>query len=232
MQAVILAGGKGSRLGALAGGLPKPLVEVGEKPFLYYLIDGLRRFGIADVILLVGPYADIYQSRLGDGTALGVRLRLVPENPAADTAGALRYAAAQLEPAFFLLNGDSFFDVDLLDLANRAMGEPWLARLALREVDDVTRYGAVTLTGDRVTSFGEKTAQGRGLINGGVYWMKREIVDHIGPPPVSLERQLLPPLVARGFVRGVVYSAPFIDIGTPEDLARARVLMPQLTHGR
>jgi NDP-sugar pyrophosphorylase family protein len=227
MQAVILAGGKGSRLGALAAGLPKPLVDVGGKPFLLYWIETLHRFGIVDIVLLVGPFAELYESRLGDGAPFGVRLTLIPEEPPADTAGALRYAASILEPYFLLLNGDSFFDFDLVDLTVRPMAGRWLARLALREVDDVTRFGAVTLAGDRVVGFGEKAASGRGFINAGVYWLNREVLESIGPPPVSLERQLLPKLVAEGLVRGVVYSGSFIDIGTPGDLARGRLLMPQ-----
>jgi len=230
MQAVILAGGKGTRLGALTAGLPKPLVEVGGKPFLQYLIETLRQFGATEIVLLVGPYIDIYKSRLGDGKQLGVQLTLIAEDPPADTAGALRYAAPQLEQHFLLLNGDSFFGFDLLDLVTHPTAEPWLVRIALREVEDVSRYGAVVLSADRITRFGEKAAQGRGLINAGIYWMKREILDHIGAPPVSLERQLLPQLVAQGLVQGAVYSGSFIDIGTPEDLVRARSLMPQLAN--
>jgi D,D-heptose 1,7-bisphosphate phosphatase len=227
VQAVILAGGKGTRLGALTQGLPKPLVAIGGKPFIHYLIAALRRHGFTDLVLLVGPFVEVYRRVLGDGSALGVRLTLVPEEPPADTAGALAVAASHLAARFLMLNGDSFFDFNLLDLAARDGAEPWLAWLALRQVPDAGRYGAVALAGDRVTSFGEKAASGPGIINGGVYWLKREILDEIGPPPVSLERDVLPKLAACGLVRGAVYDGRFIDIGTPEDLARGGTLLPQ-----
>jgi D-glycero-D-manno-heptose 1,7-bisphosphate phosphatase len=226
MQAVILAGGKGTRLGALAAGRPKPLIEVGGKPFICYLIASLRRHGITDIVLLVGGFVEAFRYYLSDGAALGVKLTLVSEDPPADTAGALIDAAPHLHPHFLLLNGDSFFDFNLLDIFARPTKDNCLVRLALREVEDVGRYGAVVLDGDRVMQFGEKSTSGRGLINAGVYWMKREILDEIGDPPVSLERKLLPNLAMRGLLSGSIYDARFIDIGIPEDLERAATLLP------
>ncbi len=227
MQAVILAGGKGTRLGALTAGRPKPLVEVGGKPFIRYLIDAVRRHGFDDIVLLVGPFAKDYRRMFGDGAALGVKLTLAPEDPPADTAGALLAAMPSLRPRFLMLNGDFFFDFNLLDLVARPVKGKWLARLALREVEDAARYGAVTLERDRILRFGEKSVSGRGVINGGVYWLKRDALDGVGPPPVSMERELLPRLAAQGLVRGAVYDGHFIDIGTPEDLARSGALLPQ-----
>lgn len=226
MQAVILAGGKGTRLGALAAGLPKPLVPVGGKPFIHYLIAALRRHGFDEIVLLVGPFAAAYEKALGDGSMLGVRVRLVTEDPPADTAGALTLAAPYLSERFLMLNGDSFLDFNMLDLAAREAAEPWLAWLALREVPDVGRYGAVVLDGDRVMAFGEKAASGPGLINAGIYWLDRKVLGEIGSPPASMERDLLPRLVARGLVRGTAYEGRFIDIGTPEDLARGGTVLP------
>jgi D-glycero-D-manno-heptose 1,7-bisphosphate phosphatase len=226
VQAVILAGGKGTRLGALTGGMPKPLVPVGGKPFIHYLIAALRRHGFTDIVLLVGPFAAVYEKALGDGASLGVCVRLVPEYPPADTAGALTLAAPYLAERFLMLNGDSFLDFNMLDLASRMAAEPWLAWLALREVPDIGRYGAVVLDGDRIVAFGEKAASGPGLINAGIYWLDRKVLGEIGPPPVSMERDLLPRLVARGLVRGTAYDGRFIDIGTPEDLVRGSTLLP------
>src|ERR1700689_1210353 len=191
MQAVILAGGKGTRLGAIGEGSPKPLIDVGGRPFFQYLIENLRRFGIAEIVLLVGPFARDFAARLGDGVAMGVRLIHVSEDPAAGTAGALLRAAQHLAPEFLLLNGDSYFDVNLLDLAVQAQRlrgprRGALAALALARVDDVGRFGNVSLSGDSITSFSEKTAAGPGLINGGVYWLKRTLLAKIGASPASL----------------------------------------------
>jgi NDP-sugar pyrophosphorylase family protein len=230
VQAVILAGGKGTRLGALTGGRPKPLLDVGGKPFIDFLIRSLKRFGFTDILLLVGPFSLIYEEQLGDGLDLGVRLRRVPEDPPADTAGALLHAAPYLERRFLLLNGDSFFDINLLDLASRHTRGPWLAWMALREVEEVGRYGSVALSGNQVTRFGEKMGTGPGLINAGIYWVKRDLLHEVVATPFSIERQLLPSLAARGLVRGTVYRGRFIDIGIPEDLAHARTVLPKWEH--
>jgi D,D-heptose 1,7-bisphosphate phosphatase len=227
VQALILAGGKGTRLGALAAGLPKPLVPVGGKPFIHYLIAALRRHGFTEIVLLVGSFRDTYAKVLGDGAALGVKLTLVPEDPPADTGGAVTLAAPYLADRFLMLNGDSFLDFNLLDLAARDAAQPWLAWLALREVPDVGRYGAVGLAGARVVAFGEKASSGPGLINAGVYWLTRDILGELGTPPSSMERDVLPRLAARGLLRGAVYDGRFIDIGTPDDLARADALLPE-----
>jgi D,D-heptose 1,7-bisphosphate phosphatase len=227
MQAVILAGGKGTRLGAFAAGRPKPLVDVGGKPFILYLIENLRRFGFGEIVILAGPFADDYREALHGIAEHGQKLTIVPEDPPANTAGALLLAAEHLRLRFLVLNGDSYFDFNWLDLAARRDRGRWLVRLALRRVADVGRYGAVTLKGARVASFAEKDAAGPGLINAGLYWMKRAVLDEIGPPPLSLERALLPRLAERGLLGGAVYDGRFIDIGVPEDLARAGRLMPQ-----
>lgn len=219
MQAVILAGGKGERLGALAAGRAKPLLDAGGKPFIRYLLDNLRRFGFDEIVILAGPFAAAYREWLGDSAVI------VPEAPPAGTAGALALAAPHLGAEFLLLNGDSWFDFNWLDLA--AAGGDWLARVALRPVADVARYGAVTLSGARIDAFTEKRATGAGLINGGVAWMKRAILDEIAAAPSSLEHDVLPRLAARGLLAGAVYDGRFIDIGVPEDLARAARLMPE-----
>jgi D,D-heptose 1,7-bisphosphate phosphatase len=230
VQAVILAGGKGTRLGTLTAGRPKPLAEVGGKPFIVFLIQWLRRFGFTEILLLVGPFARIYREQLGDGSGHGVRLTLVSDDPPADTAGALLSAASHLVPRFLLLNGDSFFDINLLDLTSRHTKDTWLVWMALREVQDIGRYGKVGVNGRQIISFGEKKGTGAGLINAGIYWLKREILQELAAAPFSLERQLVPHLVARGLVRGVVYRGRFIDIGVPEELARAQTLMPAWQH--
>ena len=226
-QAVILAGGKGTRLGALTACTPKPLLDVGGRPFIEYLIGNLRRFGFDRIVLLVGPFVRAFETELGTGRRFGVSLTLLPEDAPAGTGGALVRARHLLNRRFLLLNGDSFFDFNLLDLVARRTPGPWLVRLALRRVGGAGRYGSVTLEGNRVTAFGEKSASGPGLINAGVYWMKREAVEEIPNLPCSMEIDLLPRFVAGGLVRGAVYEGRFVDIGTPENLERADNLLPR-----
>ena len=241
-QAVVLVGGLGSRLGALTAQTPKPLLEVAGRPFLDRLLDELERHQIPDVLLLAGFGADQVQARLAGRP--GVRVRVEPRP--LGTGGALRLARDALDDAFFLLNGDSFFDINLWDLALAAEGEP---TLALRRVEDAARYGAAALDGRRITAFAERAPQGgspqsgspqgaqpngaAGLINGGVGVLTRAVVDRITDNrPVSLEGEVYPDLVRRGALRGRIYDRPFLDIGVPADFARAQTWAPEvLTRG-
>jgi D,D-heptose 1,7-bisphosphate phosphatase len=224
-QAVILAGGRATRLGAIARDTPKPLLRLGGRPFIAHLIEDLSRFGFDHITILVGAFRDAFEAALQGAPKSGARVELVSEPEPAGTAGALMYAAPRLRQRFLLVNGDSFFDVNLLDLATRRSRRPWIARVALRQIADTGRYGAVRLDGTNIVEFGEKSGSGPGLINAGIYWLKRDILDEIGTPPCSLETDVLPRLASRGLVQGRVFQGNFIDIGTPEDFRRGRDLL-------
>jgi NDP-sugar pyrophosphorylase family protein len=224
-QAVILAGGKGTRLGKLTADTPKPLLRVRERPFVEYLLHRLRAFGFGDVILLVGPFAEIYQDILGRGERFGLKLHFLPEPAPRGTAGALREAAELLDDTFLLLNGDSFFEFDYGDLAARAPDRDWVGGIALRRAADTSRYGRVVLNADRIVAFAEKAQPGPGVTNAGLYWLRRSVLGRIPPGFVSLEGEILPDLAREGFLYGHVYDGRFIDIGTPEDLRRASAVM-------
>jgi len=112
-QAVILAGGRGTRLGAITRNRPKPLLEVGGRPFIEAVLMHCRRFGISRATLLVGPFEQQFREALGDGSQLGLELALVPEPEPAGTGGALAYARETLDDSFLMLNGDSLFEADL-----------------------------------------------------------------------------------------------------------------------
>ncbi len=240
-QAVILAGGKGSRLGAVTARRPKPLLRVAGRPFVEHLLERLRRFGFDEAILLVGPFADAYRDVLGDGARFGLDLHFVPEPEPRGTGGALHEAAGLLDERFLLLNGDSFFDVDYRDLIARVPDRPWVGCIALRAVGDAGRYGRVVVEpdgdaggdsgrdADRIVSFAEKAEPGAGVINAGLYWLRRSILDHVPVSVVSLEQEVLPGLARDGLLYGHVYDGRFIDIGTPEDLARAEAVMQAAT---
>jgi len=225
-QAVILAGGRGTRLGALTTDTPKPLLDVGGVPFITHLIRHLVRFGFDDLVLLCGPFAERFRSDLGDGAAFGASLTFISDEPPAGTGGALNYARDVLASEFLMMNGDSFFDFNLLDMVVADDDAPWEMRVALRAVDDCGRYGAVVLDEGRVTAFGEKQASGPGTINAGIYLVKRSVLDTIQSLPCSMETDLIPALVERGLVHGRAYSGPFLDIGIPEDFDRAQTLIP------
>ena len=138
-QAVILAGGLGTRLGARSKDRPKPMQLVGEKPFLEYLIWNLKRYGVTDVLLSVGYLANVISDHFGNGERFGVRIRYVHESSPVGTGGALGLCAPLLAERFYFLNGDTLFDVNLDDLATQLQGPDVIGALALRAVDDVSR---------------------------------------------------------------------------------------------
>ena len=222
-QAVILAGGMGTRLGPLTANTPKPLLPVADRPFIDYLIEHLARHGAEHIVLLVGPHEAHYRRHFDKQTNLDLRIDYVADDPPAGTGGALRYARELLEERFLLLNGDSYFDFNLLDLTG---SQTDLARIALRHVPDASRYGQISLDGDRVMQFDEKSAGGAGVINAGVYWLHQSILDELDDGAVSIERHIFPSLAERGDLQGSAYDGAFIDIGIPDDFTRAQSLMP------
>jgi len=225
-QAVILVGGKGTRLGLLTSETPKPMMDIGGRPFVQLLIEEIARHGFEDITLLCGHLAEKIYSVFDDMSIGKAEVRCIVEPQPMGTGGALQQVADLLDEEFLLLNGDSLFDFNLLDLQTLASSQSWLGKVALRPLPDTGRYGTVTLDGERITSFAEKTAIGPGLINGGVYMLRRQVLDYIQHIPCSLEKDILPRLAAEGRLFGRAYDGYFIDIGIPEDLQRAQAELP------
>ncbi len=227
-QAVILVGGRGARLGSLTDERPKPLVEIAGRPFLDYLIVNLIRHGFTDILLLAGYLADQLRAIEARAPELGCRITCLVEPAPAGTAGALLNARERLAQQFLLLNGDSLFDINFLDLCVPPIApRQTVGRIALRRIADTGRYGRVELSDGKVTSFAEKSANGPGLINGGIYWLDKAILGWISEPPASLEAHVLPRLAKTGLLPGKSYDRFFIDIGFPEDLQNAQTLIPK-----
>jgi len=213
-------------LGAITQQVPKPLVDVGGKPFLAWVVDEIARHGFEEIVLLSGYRAEQFEAMADYIQGLGLRVVHSVEPAPAGTAGALTYARDHLDETFLMMNGDGLFDVNLRDLA-RPLAPEAMVRLALRVMPNADRYGTVTLDGDQITAFLEKQATGLpGLINGGLYAMRRSVLDRIGALPCSLEQDIFPGLVAEGRLQGAVFDRPFIDIGIPEALAESQTFVP------
>jgi D,D-heptose 1,7-bisphosphate phosphatase len=219
-QAVILVGGLGTRLGERTKTTPKPMLPIGGRPFLDTLIGELARYdAFEEILLLAGHKAESIQARY-DGTVWGrARLAVSLEQAPLGTAGALVYAAGLLQERFLLLNGDSFFDFNILDLATRA--NAGLVHMALRADVVGDRFGRVELDGDRVRAFVAPGQGATGPVNAGIYVVDRSILARVSGLPASLEQDVFPALAAAGAMTGTAYRGYFIDIGIPEDLARA-----------
>ena len=230
-QAALLVGGRGTRLGSLTETMPKPLAPVAGRPFLDWQIEDVARYGVTRISLLAGYKAEQIVGRYAGRTILGATLEVLVEPEPLGTAGAIRLFADRLDDSFFLMNGDTLFDVDLRDLPLRTHGA--VATLALRRTAPGGRYGTVELAPDgRVTGFLPRSPDRDGPINGGIYAMDRRIVDWIGAGAVSMEADVFPRLAEAGLLRGALYDGAFIDIGIPEDLERAQTLIPDMQRGK
>lgn len=226
MQALILAGGQGTRLRPLTSTIPKPVVPLVGRPFIAYMLEWLRRHGVDDVILGCGFMADAVQEVLGDGAEMGIRLRYLEEPSPLGTGGALKFAEDLLEDRFFMLNGDVLTDMDLTAQLEQHERTGARATLALYPVSDPSAYGLVRLGDDAsVREFIEKPGLDEldtNLINAGAYILEHDVVD--GMPPagtnVSIEREVFPMLVGRGLY-GYEASGYWLDIGTPDRYLKA-----------
>jgi len=225
-QAVILCGGGGTRLGALTAAMPKPLLPVAGAPFLDLLLFELGRHGIRRIVLLAGYIARKiaeYAAATPIKDRFGLEIDVAVEAEPAGTGGALALAKDRLDDSFLLLNGDSWFDINLLGLPALLAREPdAVGCLALRAVADTARYGVVDLDDGRITGFAERPgAMGPGVINGGIGAFRRVLLDHI-PQKASLEKDVFPALARAGRLRGAPHDGYFIDIGIPADFERAQ----------
>ena len=233
IPAVLLVGGMGTRLQPILPSTPKPLAPVGEVPFLELLVLQVRSQGIRRLVLCTGHRAEQIEDAFGDGRKWDVAIRYSRESRPLGTAGALKFAERLVMPCaeFLVMNGDSFleFDFPKFQLFHRQHGG--LVSLAVRRVPDASRYGTVLLdTDQRVIGFSEKrNTAAPGIVNGGVYLFKPTVLEHIPDGPASLEKDIFPRLLEYG-VYAAEQDGMFIDIGTPEDYARAQTLRESLCH--
>lgn len=220
MQALILAGGVGTRLRPLTARVPKPVVTLVDRPFIAFMLEWLHGHGIDDVILSCGFLAASVREVLGDGSAYGVRLQYVDEPEPLGTGGALKYAAELLGERFVVCNGDVLTDLDLAAQIAQHERTGAVATLALARVEDPSAYGLVKLEADgQVSAFIEKPSGDdraeEPLISAGAYVLERSLLELIPPArPVSIEREIWPQLIRNGMY-GYVASGYWLDIGSP-----------------
>jgi NDP-sugar pyrophosphorylase family protein len=231
VYAVLLVGGMGTRLRSAVPGAPKPLAPVGNKSFLQLLVRQLRSQSIRHLVMCTGYLADQIEDEFGDGHEWDIAIGYSRESQPLGTAGALKLAerCLPLVSDFLVMNGDSFLEVDFRQLIRFHREHGSLISIAVRKVEDATRYGTVLVdTASRVIGFTEKTGtRAPGLVNGGVYAFNRSVLQHVPDGPASLERNVFPRLLDQGLY-ALEQHGMFIDIGTPEDYARAQELCDRL----
>jgi len=218
-EAVILAGGMGTRLKSVSGDTPKPMVSVAGQPFLYRLMQKLEADGCEHIVLSVGYRADFIISRLKQDQPVKIRVSFAVEQEPLGTGGAIKKAAGSIKSEqFIVLNGDSYSDVSFSDLINQAKNSAIL--ISGVNIEDASRYGTLELTTDStVIRLVEKGISGPGIINSGVYVVSRKDILSFPEDKFSFEIDFLGSFNGK-FSAAVDYGY-FIDIGIPEDYHRA-----------
>jgi D-glycero-alpha-D-manno-heptose 1-phosphate guanylyltransferase len=224
MEAIVLAGGFGTRLRALVPDTPKPMAPVAGKPFLEILLQTLAQKGFKRVALSLGFLAHKVTEHFGVRFA-GMDLHYVVEDQPLGTGGAVRLALAScLQDHVFVFNGDTFLDLEV-----HAVEAAWQADkrpiIVARHVPDTARYGRLLTEAERVTGFAEKGASGPGLINAGCYVFARDQLDSFAlHRNFSLETDYLVHAVQQTAFNAFVTKGLFIDIGVPEDYFKAQAM--------
>lgn len=221
--AVVLAGGLGTRLRTVVSDRSKVVAEVNGRPFLHFIFDQLVAAGVQKAVLCTGYLADNVRELLGEQYKSLALCYSVEAEPLG-TGGAIRLALPliQSDPVL-IMNGDSYCDIDLMMFAQQHFTSQADASLALTTVSDISRYGAVDVTTNKIVHKFEEKGQrsGSGLINAGIYLLAKQTIAAIPPgTPVSLEREVFPELIKCGF-HSFTTDGQFIDIGVPEDYCAA-----------
>jgi mannose-1-phosphate guanylyltransferase len=224
MQALVLAGGEGTRLRPLTYTVAKPVLPLAGRPHIAYVIDWLTGHGVDDVIVSCGHLADGMRAALAP-LDLGVQIRFAEEPDARGTAGAIRFAADMLADRFFVLNGDVLCDLDLTAQIEQHESTGARATIALYPVQDPSGYGLVHRHEDgEITEFLEKPEPDQidtDEINAGAYLLERSVLEEVPPErAVSIEREVFPKLIGNGLY-GIRLEGYWIDIGTPDRFLEA-----------
>lgn len=227
MEAIVLAGGLGTRLKDKLQGLPKPMAPVAGRPFLEILLNQLARSGCTRVILSVGHLHNVIQDRFGAAWR-GIRIAYSIESAPLGTGGAIRASLAHAtEENILVLNGDTYLQADYAAMmrfhAGQSAPQSPSMTIAVAHRPDLARYGGVLLDNNRIAGFQEKGRSGPGWINAGAYALRRDLSWPSSlPEKFSFETDFLAPEIARLHPAAFKVDGFFLDIGIPEDLDRAQ----------
>jgi len=223
-QVIVLAGGLGTRVRELTkNDMPKVMLPIKGKPFIYYLFKFLKEQGLTNIILCTGFKKEVIKSYFGDGKIFGLNVIYSEETSPLGTAGAIKNAEKYIySPRTFVFNGDTIFNIDIYKLLEFHIAKEAKISIALKYMSDTARYGKVVFDSEgSVTKFAEKGNRGKGYVNGGIYIIESEVINKIDKIPSSLENDILPLYIKKG-----LYAKPFpsyfVDIGVPEDYEKAK----------
>lgn len=234
-QAVILAGGLGTRMKPITSSIPKPMIRVKGKPFLHYQLELLARFGFRRVLLLVAYLGEKIQAHFGDGSTMGMELAYSYEPTPLGTGGALRNAEAQLGREFMVLNGDTYLPVDYSALVHsfREKDSPAMIVAYRPSIEGPTELASslpknlAVSAGGRVTAYRKRDPEGLTHVDAGVLVLRKEVLNKIPHDRAcSLEEEIFPQLIAAQQMEAWVTPVPFYDMGTPAGLEALVARLP------
>ncbi|EGP0298690.1 NTP transferase domain-containing protein [Campylobacter coli] len=216
MQAIILCGGLGTRLKSVIKDIPKPMAPINDKPFLEFIFEYLKKQGIKEVILAVSYKYEVIKEYFKD-EFLGIKIKYSIEKEPLGTGGAIKEALKIIKNEAYVLNGDTFFGIDLSKL--KLNGSKIC--LALKQMNDFDRYGTVNVDEQcLVISFEEKVFKKQGLINGGIYLLKKDIFDKFDLEKKFSFEEFLQENYKSLKIQTQIFDDYFIDIGIPKDYRR------------
>ena len=227
MDAIILTGGKGTRLKSKIKDIPKTMADINGIPFLEYTLNWLNRERIENVILAVGYKKEYIKNYFGEGYK-GIKIIYSEEDEPLGTGGAIKKALERSSNNnIIVMNGDVLARVNLLEMYKKHIKTNATMSIAIKEMKDINRFGTVKIRNDnRIIEFNEKKFSSRGYINAGVYIMKKDIFNNkINQKSFSLEDEYLAKYVAVDKIYAYKYDGNFIDIGVPEDYEKVKEIL-------
>lgn len=223
MDAVILCGGKGTRLKSVVSDRPKPMAALNDKPFLQLVMEYAAGYGFKRFILAAGYMGEVIEKHFS-GAFPGYTVAVSHETQPLDTAGAVKNASSLIQtPQVLVMNGDSICRIDLRAFTEFHFSRGGRVSVAVAKVPDAGSFGSITMdSGGKILSFREKAGAGAGYVNAGIYILDKTVLDAVPPGTrYSMERDLLPALISGGEVYGYETESRLFDIGTPEGYREA-----------
>jgi len=225
-KAIILVGGRGTRLRPFTYELPKAMLPIQGKPMVLHVLEQLKSHGVTDIILAIGYKGEKIREFFGNGHQFGLSIKYIHEKRPLGTAGPLRLAKKYLEESFFLVWGDILSSLDLTDFMHFHKEHNGLATVALTTVVDPSRYGVASLNGNQIVGFVEKPKRNKtpsNLINSGMAIFEPQVIERYIPKrgKAMVEYDVYPKLAAQGKLFGYPFQGQWFDTGTHEDYEKA-----------
>lgn len=215
-KAIVLCGGKGTRLRPYTYNIPKPMLPLGKKPILEYVVNSLKLAGITELFLATGYLHEQIEAYFGDGSKFGVKIRYSVETTELGTAGSIIPLMGKMDETFIVMMGDHLSNLEIKDLIGFHKKNKRIATLALNKKGVPLEYGVADMKGDEIIRFREKPIV-ENYVNTGVYVFEPEIFEYIKPGE-DFANHVFPRLIEKGEkIGGFVFSDYWLDIGRTTD---------------